>query len=312
MTKKEQEMIASGDYIQCPICAEIIRTEAKKCRFCGNILDLKNNVPQIEEAEEILPLSIEEYEKACANDINDSIKCRSIAEEQLDNLRKKNVPLKWLCIISGFFGICYIIYSIFYDGFFGTAIDIILGGIITYMFVVMLEHLTSKEEEKEKEYLECDSDVFFKSNLPIALELAKIPANTRYETYYIDKNFYKTISFFEHMSKMISIIDYELSKVSVFPSFKILGVNIRTNEHEVVIPAEKKSVLKRAVVGGVVGGGVGAIVGAASGLTPNEPAKVIRYLENVWVELTIDDINYSNIKIYTNTQDEAIKLKRER
>ena len=33
----ERLMLGSGEYRKCPECAEIIRSEAKKCRFCGEV-----------------------------------------------------------------------------------------------------------------------------------------------------------------------------------------------------------------------------------------------------------------------------------
>jgi hypothetical protein len=34
---EERSMLGSGEYRRCPECAEIIRSEAKKCRFCGEV-----------------------------------------------------------------------------------------------------------------------------------------------------------------------------------------------------------------------------------------------------------------------------------
>ncbi len=34
----EEQAIASGEYSKCPYCAELVRSEAVKCRYCGSEL----------------------------------------------------------------------------------------------------------------------------------------------------------------------------------------------------------------------------------------------------------------------------------
>jgi len=41
----EKKQLASGDLRKCPFCAEIIKSEAKVCRFCGRDLPEMQRTP---------------------------------------------------------------------------------------------------------------------------------------------------------------------------------------------------------------------------------------------------------------------------
>ena len=41
----EEKVIESGERKRCPFCAELVRTEAIKCRFCGESLQRSDATP---------------------------------------------------------------------------------------------------------------------------------------------------------------------------------------------------------------------------------------------------------------------------
>lgn len=43
--QREAKLVASGEMKRCPHCAEIIRSDAKVCRYCGNSVTMS---PQLE------------------------------------------------------------------------------------------------------------------------------------------------------------------------------------------------------------------------------------------------------------------------
>lgn len=36
---KDAKLVRTGDYVKCPSCAEMVRSEATKCRYCQTILE---------------------------------------------------------------------------------------------------------------------------------------------------------------------------------------------------------------------------------------------------------------------------------
>lgn len=314
MTKEEQEMLDSGEYIQCPKCSKIIRADGKKCGFCGNyiinykisdtrassMITVDNNEKIVTSKEDNLASTKEMIDTGNGEIfVSTKIKENSSYVSEMSSARP-------LCYLIGFIVLLYDVYSFFNNDIL-LNISVFVGSFILLFLLMGINTFFGKNEQAIKS----NSKNFFKDNLPYALELAKLSTDTKYSNYIFDRNSCKILTLYHSSRKMASIMDKGKAKITVFPSHVIKSVSVVDKSYDAVVKDEEKSVVKRAVVGGVLAGGVGAVVGAASGLKQKEPDKIVHVAGDIYVEVTLASSEYPTLKIYTNNKPDAVNKKRQ-
>ena len=314
MTKEEQEMLDSGEYIQCPKCSKIIRADEKKCGFCGNyiinykisdtrassMITVDNNEKIVTSKEDNLASTKEMIDTGNGEIfVSTKIKENSSYVSEMSSARP-------LCYLIGFIVLLYDVYSFFNNGIL-LNISVFVGSFVLIVLLMGINTFFGKNEKAIK----ANSKNFFEDNLPYALELAKLPTGTMHNNYIIDRNSCKILTLYHYTRKMVSIMDKEKAKITVFPNHVIKSVSVIDESYDAVVKDEEKSVVKRAVVGGVLAGGVGAVVGAASGLKQKEPDRIVHVPGDIYVEIKLACSEYPTLRIYTNNKIDAVNKKRQ-